>query len=426
MDTKNTNENVKQFEWQGEQPIRESGLTATYLSVSTGDWQITSGTLKVMSGEILKTFKWTARNISRKQGEDRWVIARVNTTGTSAGKVREHGGSQFSHDNIIDLHIRLFMAEQLCKFHRNGTVVLPQNNTSDSPANQTILVDVSEIQALKGQPREEFDNGVGMADSLYQEGQLQDIIVTPLVGVPDKKWELVDGERRLRAAILSGTKQVYVKVRYFKDRADQYWSSFVANLQRADHTPLEKSNAVAKAFAIGKTLQEICRATGWREHQVRLAFQLQKLAPSLRLLLRRDIPKKQQMRVGAARVLSKIPNQSVQEQIWAEAMKQSSVGLVQLKVNELAAPHLAHLHRSRKLQPSDKAKRIARILKTAETDMTFLDALTAEEARVFLGKDASATSTAVQSVNSIVASLDGFKRKLLRVSHDKQPPPESV
>jgi len=421
-----TNDNEKLFEWQGEQPIRESGLNATYLSASTRDWQITSGTLKLMSGEILKIFKWTARNISKKPGEDRWVIARVNTTGSSAGKVREHGGSQFAHDDIVDLHIRLFMAERLCTFHRNGNGVLPQNDTGSQPVNQTIRVDISEIQALKGQPREEFDNGVIMAESLYQEGQLQDIIVTPLVGVPGKKWELVDGERRLRAATLSGIKQVDVKVRHFKDRADQYWSSFVANLQRADHTPLEKSNAVAKAFAIGKTLQEICRATGWREHQVRLAFQLQKLAPSLRLLLRRDIPKKQQMRVGAARVLSKIPNQSVQEKIWAEAMKQSTVGLVQLKVNELAAPHLAHLHRSRKLQPSDKAKRIARIIKTAETDMTFLDALTAEEARVFLGKDPSVASSTVLSLNNILASLERFKRQLFRVSHEKPSIPETA
>lgn len=410
----------KSYEWNGEQAIAKTGFTATYLSVSTDDWQTIQGTIKGMNGEILKTFKWIARNIGRKGGQDRWMIARANAARVSTGRVRESASSQFVHDEIADLHIRLFIAEQLCGFHKNGNGALPQDTTDDQSTNQTIRVDVSEIQPFDGQPREEFDSGASMAESLYQEGQLQDMIVTPLEGVPGKKWRLVDGERRFRAAQLSGIKQVFVKVRYFKNKGEQYWASFVANLQRADHTPLEFSNAVTKAFAIGKTIQEICRATGRSEAQVRLAFQLQKLAPALRLLLRRNIPEKQQMRIGVARVLSKIPDPDIQKDIWEEARKQPTLGLVQFKVIELAAPHVAKSpHRGRKAQPSDKAARIMRIVRTAETDMVFLEALNADEIRVFLGKDpATACSSTVQSVNGILASLEGFKRKLLRVSHE--------
>src|SRR5580698_7030410 len=89
-----------------------------------------------------------------------------------------------------------------------------------SDFDQAILLDekdriqkllVSDIQPSGGQPRKNFDDEslAGLAVSIKQFGILQPIIVMPA----DSGYQIIAGERRWRAAILAGLKQIPAIVR---------------------------------------------------------------------------------------------------------------------------------------------------------------------------------------------------------------------
>src|SRR5919112_2635888 len=86
------------------------------------------------------------------------------------------------------------------------------------------------IQPNPHQPRRTFDEDalVGLAESVKARGILQPIVVRPL---PGGTYELVAGERRLRAAKIAGLDQVPAVVRD-TDEAERLESARVQNMAR--------------------------------------------------------------------------------------------------------------------------------------------------------------------------------------------------
>ncbi|MEC9476285.1 MAG: ParB/RepB/Spo0J family partition protein [Planctomycetota bacterium] len=139
---------------------------------------------------------------------------------------------------------------------------------------EVVLIDPARIHANRDQPRSHFDDEAieELARSVSADGILQ-----PLVVRDDGKggFELVAGERRLRAAQQAGLDQVPVLVRDIDD--DQMLPLALAeNIQREDLNPIE----LARAY---RALQE---SFGWTQEQ--LAKQVRKkrssIANSLRFL----------------------------------------------------------------------------------------------------------------------------------------------
>ena len=139
---------------------------------------------------------------------------------------------------------------------------------------EVVLIDLARIQANRAQPRTHFDDEAieELARSVSADGILQ-----PLVVRSDGQggFELVAGERRLRAAQHAGLQQVPVIVREVKD--DQLLPLALAeNIQREDLNPIE----LARAY---RALQD---SFGWTQQQ--LAQQVRKkrssVANSLRFL----------------------------------------------------------------------------------------------------------------------------------------------
>jgi ParB family chromosome partitioning protein len=136
------------------------------------------------------------------------------------------------------------------------------------------------IECDPEQPRKEFgDDGLArLADSLRKHGQLQPVIVK-LVG---KKYVLVTGERRVRAAKMAGKHVQAVLWR----KGDARSLQLIENLLRDDLKPVEQ----AKAFA------EVMKKEGWslREIARQLCLDHSKIAKALKLL---ELPKKVQAAV---------------------------------------------------------------------------------------------------------------------------------
>lgn len=99
---------------------------------------------------------------------------------------------------------------------------------------------VEQIRPNRFQPRIQFSDQQlrDLADSIREQGIIQPLLVRS----DGDGYELVTGERRLRAAKLAGLSQVPVVVRNLSD-ADLLEMSIVENIQREDLNPMEEAEA---------------------------------------------------------------------------------------------------------------------------------------------------------------------------------------
>ena len=131
---------------------------------------------------------------------------------------------------------------------------------------------VARIRPNRYQPRETFDEEAiaDLAASIAQKGVLQPLIVTPL---GEGRYELVSGERRLRAAQRVGLATVPVLVRKVDDR-ELLEIALIENLQREDLDAIEEASGYRQLIdEFGLT-------------QVELATQLGKSRPAIANALR--------------------------------------------------------------------------------------------------------------------------------------------
>ena len=108
------------------------------------------------------------------------------------------------------------------------------------PENPT-EISVEVIAPNRFQPRREFDEAAleELRESIARHGILQPLSVR---AVGDGKYELIAGERRLRAARLAGRTTVPVVVRTASD-AEMAEMALIENIQREDLNPIEEARA---------------------------------------------------------------------------------------------------------------------------------------------------------------------------------------
>lgn len=110
-----------------------------------------------------------------------------------------------------------------------------------------LMISVDEIIENPFQPRREFGEAeiASLAESLREHDMLQPVLVRRV----NDRWQLISGERRLRAAVRAGWKKIPARVREADDRLVAELA-IVENLQRKD------LNAIEKALSFQRYLQE--------------------------------------------------------------------------------------------------------------------------------------------------------------------------
>jgi ParB family chromosome partitioning protein len=115
--------------------------------------------------------------------------------------------------------------------------LIPQRHS-----NPAAVVDVplARVSANPFQPRRRIDDAVleELAASIREHGVLQPVLVTETID----GYQLVAGERRVRAARLAGLERIPALVRQLADR-DQLEIALVENVQRADLDPIDEASA---------------------------------------------------------------------------------------------------------------------------------------------------------------------------------------
>ena len=118
---------------------------------------------------------------------------------------------------------------------------------------ETLELPVGEIENNPFQPRREFnhDEIASLAESIKNHQQLQPI----LVRIVDGKYQLISGERRLRATIHAGLKTIRAEVREADDRLVAELA-IIENLQRKDLNPIEKAMSFKRYIEEHKCKQD--------------------------------------------------------------------------------------------------------------------------------------------------------------------------
>src|SRR3989344_3497099 len=118
------------------------------------------------------------------------------------------------------------------------------------------LIEVGKIRPNSQQPRTEFDleKLKDLSESIRQYGVLQPLVVirkeTENENGISVEYELIAGERRLRASKLAGLSQVPVVIRKESDEKTKLELAIIENLQRED------LNAIDRAMAFGKLVND--------------------------------------------------------------------------------------------------------------------------------------------------------------------------
>lgn len=143
---------------------------------------------------------------------------------------------------------------------RGLSAILPAR-ADDLNQDELRQVPVAAIEANPAQPRKTFDADelAALADSIKQNGVLQPLLVRPLDG---GRYELIAGERRLRASRQAGLEIVPAFVRANLD-ADKLELALIENMARVDLNPVDAARACAALVDdLGLTKEEVARRVG--------------------------------------------------------------------------------------------------------------------------------------------------------------------
>ncbi len=176
---------------------------------------------------------------------------------------------------------------------------LEEQIVSETPKEEIIEVNINELRSNPYQPRKSFDEDSlnELANSIKEHGVFQPIIVKKSI----KGYEIVAGERRVRASAIAGKMTIPAIVREFNDQ-EMMEIALLENLQREDLNPIEEALAYQSLMETrGYNHEQLAERIGKSRSYVTNVVGLLNLPDSVKdLVIARKIP------MTHARTLSKM------------------------------------------------------------------------------------------------------------------------
>lgn len=176
--------------------------------------------------------------------------------------------------------------------------------------NIVLHVPVDNIRPNPHQPRKEFnEERLGeLADSIKAHGLIQPITVRY---IGEKRFELISGERRLRASKLAGLEEIPSYIREVNDD-DIISYALIENIQREDLNPIEVAMGYQRLVEeAGYTQAQVAERVGKNRSTVTNMLRLLNLPAFIQAGLR-----DQKISMGHARALLSIDDEDVQEEVY--------------------------------------------------------------------------------------------------------------
>ena len=174
--------------------------------------------------------------------------------------------------------------------------------------NSVLIMKISSVEPNREQPRKHFsEEGIEeLASSIRQYGIIQPLLVQKR----DDYYEIIAGERRWRAAMKAGLKEVPVIVKDYSNR-EAVEISLIENIQREDLNPIEEALAydrLIKEFEM--TQEQVAGRVSKSRSAVTNSLRLLKLEDEVRrMVIAGDISE------GHARTLLGLPNNEMQKRL---------------------------------------------------------------------------------------------------------------
>lgn len=147
--------------------------------------------------------------------------------------------------------------------------------TEPKPGEKVIELPLERVEPNPYQPRRVYDEAAlqALSDSIAEHGVLQPLVVRPVEG----GYQLIAGERRLRASQMAGLNAVPVVVRRATDQ-QALLLALLENLQREDLNPLEEARAFLRLMEeFGLAQEEVGKAVGKDRSTISNTMRLLKL-----------------------------------------------------------------------------------------------------------------------------------------------------
>ena len=183
----------------------------------------------------------------------------------------------------------------------------PVAETPEATGEQVQQLQSSKLNPCKFQPRKEFDRAAleGLAESIKANGIIQPLVVRP---ADNDEYELIAGERRLRASQIVGLETVPAVVRQASD-AEVLEMALVENLQRENLNPIEEAQGYGLLIdAFQLTQEEAAKRVGKSRAAVANALRLLKLDEDVQMLVRQG-----QLATGHAKVILGLEDEAQQK-----------------------------------------------------------------------------------------------------------------
>jgi ParB family chromosome partitioning protein len=186
----------------------------------------------------------------------------------------------------------------------------PMDSVGSGDANRSFLeAEIALIQPNRYQPRTHFapEELSQLSDSIRSQGILQPLLVRKVGG----GFELVAGERRLRAARMAGLTKVPVLVKELTD-AQMVEMSIVENIQRENLNPIEEAQAYHRLIhEFGLTQEEAAQRVGKSRSAVANFLRLRQLPEPIKSSIVEG-----QLSMGHARALLGADTSAQQNAAW--------------------------------------------------------------------------------------------------------------
>ena len=189
--------------------------------------------------------------------------------------------------------------------------------SSDNKKNIVGNINTIKIDAITTnpfQPRSKFDKEKleELSHSIKKLGIIQPITVRKL---GNDKYQLISGERRLRASRIAGNTEIPAFIRIANDH-EMLEMSLVENIQRSNLNPIEVALSYQKLMEECKLTQEQCsERVGKKRSSVANFLRLLKLPEAIQLALQHS-----SISMGHARALINVKNQETQMNIFNDAV----------------------------------------------------------------------------------------------------------
>ncbi len=243
-----------------------------------------------------------------------------------------------------------------------------KEQTSESALKE---IPLGQIRKNPFQPRKDFSaEGLKeLRESLKSSGLLQPITVRPARG-DTGTYELIAGERRLRAATELGWTSIAAVVKELDDR-ELLGLALVENLQRSDLNPVEEAEGYSRLISeFAHTQQTIASMVGRDRSTIANMLRILQLPAAIRKMLRDGL-----LTIGHARPLLSLTDESRITELANETVKKGlSARDVEQRVRESATAKVAGRKRGRPQKADTRSIELRnleeRLRRYLQTDVT--------------------------------------------------------